>query len=408
MKVVYATVGICALWTIAGCGKPSIWEAAAAELPKAQADARAAGLPVEPAEFQSEKLADRDNAAPLYLQALSKWDIGSKTRQEDVALWMSAITSPGNSPTLQRSLQRYSDVLSLVRKAAAIKDCRFEQEYSLGLDAPHPEYVAMKDWAKALGAEAVMAAQDGDEPKARQNLIAIQNLARHASTGDSIISQLVCVAISKIGMRSGERVLGEGGRPFAPAIEAMAKAVPEPKTSKTIAFETVAGVATLRNLDLQNPFFNDIKTIVDSAKAANSGLTRDTINKAFITRHLQYWTEVARRAKTLENEKLGAAMDEISASQQSLDATYTINKTETGSIHAQAGNANESLEAKKMAALAASHIVRGGNPAELAKKFNTNYVKTSKGFRAVSKTYHPLREAKAATYEFIYPYLGGS
>jgi hypothetical protein len=93
LKHKYITLGLIASTVLLGCGKSSAWDDAAAQLAKAQADARAAGLPVEMSELPKTKLEPGMNAATHYNLALTSWQRGGTGLREDVKLWSDAVSA---------------------------------------------------------------------------------------------------------------------------------------------------------------------------------------------------------------------------------------------------------------------------------------------------------------------------
>jgi hypothetical protein len=297
-------------------------------------------------------------------------------------------------------------MLSEVRKGIALNECSFEKDPTLGLGTDHPEFAAMKDWAKALAAAAILDARSGNVHRCQANLVGIQILARHSAEENSILSQLVATAISKIGLRAGDRVIGDGGAKFAPAIEAMAKAVPEIEMADCLAIECAAGVVSIRSLNLDEPFHSELKAKIDKIQEADANLSMGTIRKAFETRYLQYWVKVKKEVGTQSAEEFGKMMDRIAASEANLDATYLLNHEYTGTIHEQAGNAMASVTAKKNAALTLAAILQGSPAQSAADKFGTKVDKTAIGYTITDKSYRPPPKAVLNAYAAVYPYRG--
>lgn len=383
---------------LTGCGKKSIWETAAADLSKARAEARAAGLATTLNEIPQPKLAPDDNAATLYIEITKKWSDPSRDNLKRSAEWRTALDSNADITKHDSTLEKHKDLLDLARLASSRKDCFFQLEEA-GISADQSYYAATMDMIKGLSVAAVIAAKRGDHTAVRRDLVAIQNIARHLDQSNGMIGDLMSVGASKLGIMAAVRVLGEAGPSFAAEVEAAANRIPSPDFKDGLDYESAGGVAAIRHLTFDEPGYEGAKAAVDR------GLTevpRSTIVDAFEVRHLQFWTKIAK-AGTKTNQEFGKLMDDLRRSAP-LDDTNALGYSDLS--HEQTGNAVDSLAARKQMLLAMCAILRGDKPGLVNTKFRVDVIESGNGFMVRSLTFKPHPKSPRVNQPLIYPFKG--
>ena len=416
---------------LAGCksnADKASFEKAASELPKAREAAVDAGLAIDDSTYRPPQFAEGDNAAPHYRRAFAIWQGNPRSKRDaQVAEWGLVVT--GAAAT---DFDRYETILDHVIAGTLKPGCDFGRDFSDGFDIPYPEFADMKAMAKALAARALVSARQGNTGEAKRDLVAIQKLGSHAGKEQILIGQLVSIAISKIGLKAVERILGDlGPRPalLGVADEVLAH-VPKLSFLQSVRGEIALGTVSIRKIrsaarikelaGTDAPETSGTEAVAQlSARIdkAIEGIDQQTINAAFEARHLQYWVRAFREGRDLDNEAFGEMLDKMTAEADTADATYTLNRM-LNPVYGKAGKAMRALDESCNAFKAGVKILRSGGP----KKMSQTEVKslldanglelerTGTGFIVASRTFLPMmvngKPAAKATYGFTYPYRG--
>jgi hypothetical protein len=416
---------------LAGCksnADKASFEKAVSELTSAREAAVSAGLAIDDSTYRPPQFAEGDNAAPHYRKASAIWQGHPESKRNAQAGEWSAVVSGKATP----SFDGYEAMLEHVVTGAARKGCNFERDLSEGFDIAYDELADMKSFAKALAARSFASARQGRLDLAKRDLVAIQNMARHAAFEEVLIGQLVAIALSKIGLKALERTIGELGP--RPAILQMAdevlSQVPKLAFGNGIRGEIALGTVAIRKIRSADkikelaganaPNVSETETAAQlSARIdkAIEGLEQTTINAAFEARHLQYWTQAVREGKELDNEKFGEFLDKLSAETPTGDATYSLNRILTP-VFGMAGKAMRGLDETCNAFKAGVKILRSRGPNKMSQTDMKSLLdadeleleRTDTGFLIASHTFLPMvvngKPAAKATYGFTYPYRG--
>jgi len=396
---------------ILGCGKQSEWDVAAAELPKARADAKAAGLAVEVADYPIRSIPDAENAAVEYQAAIREWNLMPESTRKSLQASFSGASADKNlrnrSNQILVDVRKCRKAIDLMLAGSKKPNCDFKKDVSQGYSLMFDEFATIRSLVFAMSAEAVVSGVNGNAAIAKRNLIAIQKIAVHMGQERITIPSLVSTAFSKIGARATMRVVGEGGSRYADLVAEVANSFPTLNVSDTFSFEAVSGVIAIRqgidNLDF--PGLEALKASIDKAKS--EGVKNGTILKAFEARHLQYWTELAKNANDLDNEGLGVFAAHLATQQESKDATHLINVIGPGVTFDDMGSAFASLDALKRAFLTGAAIVKGGSVANATAKYKTKHEKRGTGFAVFDPEFKPISaDAKPETWQFEFPFRG--
>lgn len=176
----------------------------------------ALGVPKTWAELAPPLIPDQDNAALLYQRAFDQ----PKMSRNDAMLVLEFLRrSPAERkaqlPQMQAILAKSRVRLELVRQAASRPRCRFPADwgsspYETGLDwPPASPWIAMRQEARVLEADALVAAQVGETERAVNSCRAGIRMSRHAGEHPTTIGFLVGTAIEAITLKTLARVLQE-------------------------------------------------------------------------------------------------------------------------------------------------------------------------------------------------------
>lgn len=393
-----------------GCKKASIWEAAAAELPKARSDARAAGSAVEATDLPVRSVPKEKNAAEHYRAAIKAWgELSPSVRDKAGKDFQAAPADPSlrrNAASVRASLRAAKKPLDLMLKAAALPECDFERDYGQGLLLEFPEYAQLRLLFRGLCADAVIAAIDGDSNRAKRSLLAVQKSAAHMGQENVMLGELVSIANSKLGVRAAMRVLGEGGPKYAGVIREVAGTLPKASLADTLPFEAFGTALACRQTVTEQDFPGTDALKATADKARKEGATQALINRAWEARSYQFWTMLALQAKQKGPEGLGKVAEETLEAQEKMDATFLINVIGAGVTYSQFDEAVASVESIRQAMLASADILTGTPVAEAEKKHGVKYEKTTSGFSIASASFVPGPKMKRSAYAFEYPFKG--
>lgn len=154
---------------------------------------------------------DRDNAAPIYREAFDALTPANKLPdavKEKLAAW----SEPNENgldlkdPDLRDYLAGEQRALALFRRAAGMPGCRFDWDFTKGIELLLPELDQLPRGAVLLALDARVCAGRGDTHAAMDDLAAIFSIANHIDD-PILISMLRAGAIEDVGIRALEAVL---------------------------------------------------------------------------------------------------------------------------------------------------------------------------------------------------------
>ena len=160
------------------------------------------------------RVADSENAALVYQHVFEAWDTPGRPAiwDEAIAARQVAAAKEGDfdyaSAELSEFLVQHAGELAVIRKAAALPECRFERDYGrLGFDLSLPEQIHLRQAAELLVIDARHSAAAGDMRAAMENINAIFAVSRHSASEPLLISTLASTAIDRMGIQTLEAVL---------------------------------------------------------------------------------------------------------------------------------------------------------------------------------------------------------
>lgn len=192
---------ICAL-TASGASAPG-----PGSLSSERAAARAAGIPLTPAEAVRPPLPAARNAAAIWAEAMR--------RRAELQKDSEIVEGPGLTDPLTRELtgrvrgamQRSEWYLDLIRRASDLPGCDFRRDWGKGTGVLLPEYAPMRKAVRWLVVEARLLCADGETARAIDVLNRGFAIARHADSDGLIIGRLVALACEAIVLRGYENAL---------------------------------------------------------------------------------------------------------------------------------------------------------------------------------------------------------
>ena len=160
---------------------------------------------------------DRENAALVYQPAFEVMDT-----DDWPGIWHEAgeAISRGQNPPaeevefdfasreLGEFLNEHAGEMAVIRKAAALPDCRFERDYGRpSFDMLLPEQIHLRNAARLMDVDARHKAAKGDPRGALENINAMFAMSRHAASEPHLVPVLFSMAINNRGVRTLETVL---------------------------------------------------------------------------------------------------------------------------------------------------------------------------------------------------------
>lgn len=155
------------------------------------------------------RVADYQNAALVYERAFEAMgDLKGLPQESLDFLGDPSAPFDADDKKLREFLDSQQVSLALIRRAAAMPDCRFERDYSRPtFETLLPEVQAMRNAARLLALDARVKTADGDVSSALADVSAIFAVALHASGEPTLISFLVSAAIDAVACQTLEAVL---------------------------------------------------------------------------------------------------------------------------------------------------------------------------------------------------------
>jgi hypothetical protein len=163
------------------------------------------------------RVADHDNAAPLYQEAFAALTPENQLRtpwRQKARAWLDAEASFDlQDRDLAKFLQSQERGLALLRRASALPGCSFERDYFLDLGLALPEMEQFRRGAGLLGLDARVKAARGDVRGALDDVAALFRMARHVNE-PILVCLVVSAAIDRRAVAALEDVLaGQAAKP---------------------------------------------------------------------------------------------------------------------------------------------------------------------------------------------------
>jgi hypothetical protein len=160
-------------------------------------------------------VAERDNAAPIYQQAIEAlpnpqpYELLAEILGEEKPIgWRLGYTKTveARDPKVEEFLKEKAAALGFLREASRKTDCRFDHDYSRGLGTLFPELSTIREGAMLLVLDAIAHAASGDRQDAEADLAAILRMHRHL-TEPSLIFLAVSISIERLGATLMEKLI---------------------------------------------------------------------------------------------------------------------------------------------------------------------------------------------------------
>jgi hypothetical protein len=188
---------------------------AEAALAEKLTELEAAGLPTTLEEihrrYHDHNRAPGDNASPLYDLAFARrLSEGLPVDELGEALRLTVdrqALSPERVKAIGEVVAANEESIRLLREAGTLPYLRRDLNFRDGADLLIPHVGHLRESARLLAGEAMVAAEEGDSERAATALATLFRLALHLSEEPTVISQLTRIAIEGIGLIALERVL---------------------------------------------------------------------------------------------------------------------------------------------------------------------------------------------------------
>ena len=152
-------------------------------------------------------VAESQNAAPLYQQAIAALDADLTLKEEHSPLTMATTIDVASSGVIDL-LARHAATLDLIRRAADRDTCRYQRDWTRpSYEMLLPELQSLRNVARLLVLEARREAADGNAADALHDVARIQRIGRHAASEPILISNLVGIAIDTLALETLAQVL---------------------------------------------------------------------------------------------------------------------------------------------------------------------------------------------------------
>jgi hypothetical protein len=285
------------------------------ELRKAAEQYRTAGFYWEAKDVKPGPVPDNQNAADL-LQA--SFD-GPDWKELDFTKLTRSIDT-GDFAGATSLLAPYSSSLNSAKMASRKPYLNFRRNWDEGLSLLFPEYAPVRQVVKALCARAQIEAGQGQFNLALDDLRAAKRLSALIGQDPTVVGMLVEIACDGITVRAASAVAATefGHEEELNELDSMLSANPiHPDFPRSIKTEAYLGLAAFRNTDpllllkmQTDPNAQPQK--INRKKLLKTGLPEDITERAFLTRYLQLYTEMAPRIVQYQDDpkKLGMAFDE--------------------------------------------------------------------------------------------------
>lgn len=262
---------------------------------------RDAGMPWTMADLRGEPIPSERNAAPALVKlaldpGLAKpFEFPKSTglwNQKQVALAASELDSR------RKILDQYKPLAGL--------DCRWNTDMDLGMDALFPELAGIKSLGKGLALRMELRSAQGDIKGSLEDLKLGLNVAEKVSKGETLIHQLVCIALRSIIYSSARRAASyhaKDPKTLQAFADALASVNSEPEFAKALKGEAYFGLSMLRNKPIFQLFRDlsdtslmeedlDERPKPDPSKLVRDGDPRWWLSRSFAVPLLDAWAEV--------------------------------------------------------------------------------------------------------------------
>jgi len=329
-KIALAITGCLVLTCAAGGIFISQWvdyPQASMELPRAMADAKVAGVPLTADELRPKNKVDKaDNAATGFRTVLPEFDKdGSK--HELAGLFDQLMSEKTTFDSAQRQISYDRGLLVQLRDISNKKVLDLGKDWDLGPEVLFPEFSQAKSAVKVLCASALIDSHEGRFADAANEMVAAKKLGSLCASEPCLISLLVQIAIDAIVYRTAENCLADASHsPAGMQVvrERVLSQEPYYDMRQAMKGEAYLGVSVSRNLDVFGikRIAGDSNTElppIDPKNLRRKGTPPGMMEKAYMTRALQFWTGCFRYMDSHKGDNKGLTeyMDRESVKLQS-------------------------------------------------------------------------------------------
>jgi hypothetical protein len=220
---------------------------------------RAAGYPVTLAELDEWYTIPEgaENAADTLIEAFLNYYEWNSTELKSLPIAGRAELPPRTEPLTQETkaliAQYLSDnqqALKLLHEAAAIKNCRYPVDLSLGHGTRIPYVIDIRRGARILNLEAVLHSENNKSRLAAHSVTSIFGIAHSLAKEPLLVSQLVCTACRGLAVSSLERIINRAefaDEQLVELTQTISNAEDRSTMSWAIAGERCMGISIFKN-----------------------------------------------------------------------------------------------------------------------------------------------------------------
>ncbi|MBI5706176.1 MAG: hypothetical protein HZC36_04210 [Armatimonadetes bacterium] len=285
---------------------------AASELAENEQRARELGIPLTPQDMRPHPpIADKDNAAPLYRQAIAAIQAEipnfERVRYQMPSEVMDWVADPleTHHAELAASFKKFDPAIKLLEEGSKRPHCDFERDFSKGPNLLFPEFADMKAMAKLVGARGLFHARRGHTREAIEDFDTVSRVAAHVGEEPILIGALVSISIDSIAMAfrsEAATVWADDPSALAQLAESMKHLPAKADVEKCFKGEAFYGYYTARHWV---SFFQQLRAENEDAfgYSSESGwllpptLDREMVCRAYASRTLDFWCLIFEEAK---------------------------------------------------------------------------------------------------------------
>lgn len=292
---------------------------AAGGLDEALAEAKRLGVPMTLADLNlGDPVPTELNAAPLLVQMNEK----VTAAKIDRALIGGAMTNdPEQIKAARPEIERLSDILAIAERAAELPHCQFDRKWEDSINVTFPEYSGMRSAIQVLNSRAILQARDGNGEAAIADLRTASAIARHMRSEPILISMLTSnggeTLVGRAVIKVFEHLKSE--KELAALKAALSEGYEPIVLADYIRAEAYFGSDVITNLEkyggakaIQASFGMQNSPADNMTRLAHLTASSETMQRAFLARHLQTWNEVYALGEDMrDNDKLSEKLMKI-------------------------------------------------------------------------------------------------
>ncbi|MFC1736248.1 hypothetical protein ACFL1X_09030 [Candidatus Hydrogenedentota bacterium] len=168
-------------------------------------------------EGNTEPVVIEENAADLYEEAFALYsdERVDNLLEHTAIVWEKPLSewTAEEVSRLRKILDRNSEIVDILLKVNSLEHCEFETVYDDNNIPSQPRSINPLEWrffANLLMGKSLLACKDGDSDGALRSCSQILRMSNHLANSDSIMGQLVRMAVSGIAFNTANGLLDEG------------------------------------------------------------------------------------------------------------------------------------------------------------------------------------------------------